>query len=808
MKKEEVGNIINFLASQKNELLLIDFLHRLGYVASNKASLIKNYPHENIKDLVKYGYDVSNVIDKKKIEESDDFIDAVGVDKISKYIEDIFKIKNSAVISQLVERNIIELDDSHMELACKYLNFDIIKYLVIRGIKLKKNNIMQIFKLTKNIKQKKHVRLWRRRSQQRTNILSVKYPENYQSNIIELIALVPDLLDNKLLKCHKNIATIMVYNKCYELLERLKLWGAKTHRINQDVLCVIVDRYIKNDDIEGYKKLVKNNIININQKTINSPSMRQNMEMAVRQKSTKIIEYFNELHIKCPDRILRKLNINILKILDSIKYPLDNTVLNSACDRCDFRSMQFLIEVKKIQPTFGNYMTVLCNNAVVTRNYLESKIIGLEKTKHIIDKIIDKKNSDAQSWKRRRSRYRRKEIRNGAELKIVKYIIEKFTKDKTPTEKKIIMKDMISNKSVSKAIEYGNAELLKYIIKTFKIVLENNSIAPVEKLLSNLSWRKNDIGSALIVLKKIDVPLTHEQMMAMLNDRVLENNKCQKLVKLFIEKFKLVFTDEEKIHMSEKTECRLFEKLLDGNLNMSDVMLGTLLRNSPRKIHFLYKKHGDTFPLTQFLTKKMFNTLIVHTANSRHLVDIWTKLMKQKITPYAIELILSNRNNIDAWYSQKTLHDLIKNCGTVTKKIKEVVKKCFKFNASKYNYIEQYDPSEDEIVDNLVVYGNSDADIDLLVARCRANIRNNDYHDDENYDRNNENNGEHDEVDDAIKHAEKNNTGDLETDDEINSQISSDNSETDTIVEDPADDSEIEIDENDIDDKDVKIKHK
>lgn len=719
---QDIGNIIDKLVKIK-EWIIIDYLHIFGFRANNKNLLINNYPKILLKRLESYGYDINDRKIKDLIKEGKD-LDQQLINKIDfeKWVNDICKYRDDKLIDKLMNQKIIDIKDiksnNCVSLSCQHMNFPLLKYLIKMELYPAKEDIYKLFGLESlSVKTKrKKIHNWRYRYRFRLKYNKIKnmnkeYPQNYEKNMIEII----DQLGEKFKIKNKeeiwlwllNHRFFVLFKKLKDLLHKIKINDFSKNDITKEI--------IKNDEVESFKKIIELEVIKINQGT--RKQQMQYMNLAIKFDCKNIIKYLkDELHTNCSKNILNiinwngnKIDLDFIKNLETINFPIKEEVLNKACENGNIELIKYLVEEKKINLTKKHFITALSTNkSKQLVNYIKSNIKGYPK-KNLIDKIlIDNK---------KRRRYRRNSF-----IKNIKYI--KDTLEGTASEKALYY-----------ALEIRDLKLFKYLHKEFKLKIE-------PELLDNMPTRyyygSNNLG------KFYGYIIQHLDKQQLNNDRInniaqisFESNDIETLEFLGKEfNYKPKLQDITRIITYYYCTTDIIDYVM-RNLNdfvFQEDMIDLIMGN--RNVHILnhlYDNYKSKIPFENIFTLKKINTYVALGYGNIDFFYFVIEKLNKKITSYTIELYL--KKSFD-YAIEKCIKYLLDQIQGISENLIEIIKskniKKSKYIISKYKKVNNYEPLQDEIPEN----------INILL------INNLDYDDEDVQD------VKIDEVEEAIKEAE------------------------------------------------------
>ena len=360
-------------------------------------------------------------------------------------------------------------------------------------------------------------------------------------------------------------------------------------------------------------------------------------------------------------------------------------------------------------------------------------------------------------------------------------------KDKNKKEVANIKKKLGRDSIIKKCLDLGNLSLLKYFVKLSKVNLHNNLIPYILSEFEKLGWYKN-IDTYIYILDKLNCKLDNTQMDSVYSDRVLYNDNAHLLFKTLKKNNEIVFPEDKIEYILKEGKSELIGLLFENN-QLTDDHFEYLIKENCYKLSDLYKKNIKLQnKLNDYLTAKKFNTHI-HAGNFM-LYKLWCDKMNMQITPYTTELIV-NSHLFRLGYSKKHLYDMIKKCGCVTKYIHDIYCRLYK-KKLRFKIIDNYEPTNEEKNDELVINPNVDEVVNRIFNEqnnyglepdddLRELVNGQNIHDIEE-----ENNLE--KANDDIENETENETAD-DTDDTVGES-----------------DSEIEIDNDEIEDKRVVIK--
>lgn len=711
-----------------SEWLLVDYLHIFGYRGNDKKMLIMKCPDYLLNRYKMYGYDINDKIFYGQIKNSDEIIITklnndnynewkahifayVRDDLLLKIINNLNKDENKSKESRLIAQDC-------MRLACKNWRFEIIKFLLNKNTKLEQENIQNLFGIEYNKMKKKKRRnryIFRRYYQKYKCCENINFPINYEKNMIDIIANIK--VEYKI-KNGNMIYGVLIKNSFYDLIKKLSSFLGSIQITNYEVVQYVYNK-IKNDDLDGLKKLISENIFKMKQGT----NMTKYMDYSILNNSKKIIKFLNdELNVKCSNnihsiyrhRIDKKNNMELLKNLESINYPINKKLLEFACTKCNYKWVKYLVEEKKIQPSKKLLTLSLYDGSRIILFYLLSKLN--KKFKYNIDDFLRK------ICCKYKYRYYRSISFHNKIMGNVKFI-EKY------------MGGKITDESLKYALNLANYELFLYLHKKYDFKLKKHLLAEnyryrvygktdifkiYEYILDNIS--KDEISldeinkimdkgyefgvtEILDQIEKIyNVPIDYINLLNFLSG----HNDPNKTIRYVFEKKKYITIDED-----------LCKKIL--------------LHCNADTLFYIYNNYPNAIDFKNLLSKKNINTFIMYDEMRIEMLVFINKYFKENISPYTIELLIEHHG----YLKKQILSLLLEQNFVITNKIMNYIKKKYtksiqKQIISKLKVIDEFIPDPDELPnEGMVVHNifdddyepmNEEDDVELAIKEAEEGL--------------------------------------------------------------------------------------
>lgn len=526
---EQYGKIISKAVS-KNIWDVADYLHMLGYKTNDLQLLLREYPDDRFRDLQYYGYDLTEQILIYKIKGCKniniDDLTAPIIKKVRLHIINNFKYDQ---LKRLHEKKLIELNEIDMITACENLNISGLLYFIENDFKINNRMIDVLFCIKGTVSRVKGKRVPYRGRYFRIKIFNTnKISDDYEDNMVKLL---DRLYENNQKIPIKNIVWRFLFSHRYiRLIDKLCVLGFKPiinlYAISSDLRGAILE-----DNLTIIKKYIELNLVRPDRLSKNSKLF----DIAILNKSEKVSDFLmNDLKMKCSKSILsdytNKLTcrryikielIDLVRLLESIDFPIKDSVLTYACQLGNKQVIEYMIENKKRKPTSKQLEYLLLQRkyklvpymlergAKINKNNLIDRLLNhsidnfqlpssynLIKYVHkkynataskrsvdycfklrsykILDYLVNEFNltcehiSDAYDrlFHRRRRRWDLHEIKRGDDIKFIKYIIDNSEK------LKITLTNEVKSIIVYNAIGSCKEGILEYLVNKFDYKLK------------------------------------------------------------------------------------------------------------------------------------------------------------------------------------------------------------------------------------------------------------------------------------------------------------------------------------------------
>jgi len=643
----------------KNQLWeIIDYLHMMGYIASNTKKIIDIYPKNKIEDLYKYGYNISK---KDDIKYDDIFI--------TKY-----KKKDKITIIKL----------------CKEQNIDILQKLInIKHIKLDINDLFTLCKIN-NKKKTKKVSNWRR----------IRYLYNEYNKIMNSI--ISDDIINFIKKNKKNI--IVKKNKLFTIFcikyKLYELFDKKIFCFNNLMIRIIYLYFFNNDNVDGFKYMIEQNIfkpidiynnkiINVNDTIIdNKPNLFKYFteELKMSYNTYIFYKYFHTknnvmTHIKELEKIgFKNDNPKLLNLtaqigsIDLYNY-IDKTKLK-------FRGKHVIIALSN--NNFKLAKILIKNGCKINKKKILTQIIRLASyyyARYInYDKII--KNYDCYINEENLLK-----IFNNLNYTTIIYLYNKNKNLFNNIDIELFTYYIISNDKIYDKLE----EIYDYILLQTQTKYD-------DKIMSEIYER--------ILLNCLDSCINYDII-----EKFIEKIN-----------FKLTYDFCKKIYNIDDGHIFKFIKLMEKhNINMEEDMIHHLFTYffNEECAEYLINKYNFKGSI-KLLNNMVFEN--IHYGIDLNFIKFMVERMNINPTPYTTELLITqfdyygyNDNEIIIYMITKTgltqrSYEIIKKCKYKMKFIKN--------NINKYKIFE-YQPLDEEIVnindDNIDIISEPDDELEKAI---------------------------------------------------------------------------------------------
>jgi len=636
----------------KNDLWeIVDYLHMMGYITLNEK-IIEIYPKNKTDELYKYGYILKN--------------DGVFITKYK---------KDNATITKL----------------CKTQNINILQKLIdIKRIKLSISDIFTLCQI--NIrKTKKKLSKWGRR-----RLLFDNYCKIINKTLSDdIINFIKKNKNNIILKKNKLFTTFCIKNTIYELFDK------KMHIFNNLMMNKIYFYFYTNDDVDGFKYMIKQNIIkpidiyknkfiNVNDTIIdNKPKMFEYFTKELKMSYTCHIfykYYHNKHNIMTHIKELEKLGLkNDDSKLLNLTVQIGSIALYNYVDKTKLKFKSKHVIIALVHNNFKLAKLLIKNGCKINKQKMLSQIIYV--TNHIgcyfrsvnYDKII--KDYDCH-------------INEENLLKIINIlsyttINHLYNKNKT----------LFNNVDIE-AFAY-------YLLSGSKIY---NELEEVYNYILHVQTKHNDKHKLeiceKILLNSIDICINHDII-----EKFIENHD-----------YKLTYDFCKRINFISDMYIFKFVKLMEKhNVNIDDNMIYHIF------IYFFNEECAE-YLINKYDFKgsiKLLNNMV--SVGLKYDVNLnFIKFLVDKMnitpTPYTTEILIMQYNHY-GYDNKDVLLYMINKTGLTNKAFENLNKlKYIKNFNKKYNIIE-YQPLDEEIIEVEQVYDNISEPDDELEQAIQDGIK-------------------------------------------------------------------------------------
>ena len=485
----------------------------------------------------------------------------------------------------------------------------------------------------------------------------------------------------------------------------------------------IINNYIKNDDLLSIKKLFIYKIVRPTDISENSSFM----DTSVTHNSLKVIEYFdNELCMNASSNYISNITSmrryrvhNILKPMKNlidIGYKPTHNILMKCITANHTKTAHYLMDYVDIDNKDSFKIISSGDKALINK---ASKKIDFQNIKYtgLFDKFIILKLRNI----RRYYNYSRQRATRSTQEKSIINSIKEIVKNYpqiTPTKR-----------SIDAAINSSMYVLMKYLHKTYKIQIDYKNLAK-----SFSSYRSANIISTVIYVSKLpDVDI--KSMTS--GDKFAESFAHYTFnAKFTVTNALELFTGLNKYHA-----VTIMMKTHANNKYALDVIKAIDTQDDYGKLYVLAKglrcmdivKYFNKIPIVP--TQKDFNTILAYNPyNINNIIKYNCEI--DKLTPYAIEIILLSVGYYGKFSSDFILELKSKNKTNITYKTKKKIKQILKYNnngilnkeinINEFNVVE-YIPEDTErldvpIVDQYDYLYENDSDSDKSDVDIYENI--------------------------------------------------------------------------------------
>jgi hypothetical protein len=702
------------LLAKQNDWDIIDYLHAAGYkVKTYFKSFMKYVSNDRYEKLEKLGYDIGeqymhNEISNKLI--SDDTIfNKLNAKNISKYLDKLILNRGIGLFSKLIENNLVKINEKNIKKLGKASNFEVLTAL--SNNKLIGKNINALFLYTeKNTSRKKSGYRYRytryRKSCKNAKLKRLSFPKNFETNMLVLLDKIKETKNKINLTNVEAITNILVRNKFFILLEKLKNLGFNC-KLSTDSATRLIHDIIYNDEAESLKTLIEIHIVSpqtIIQKT-------EHMDYAIQNNSVKCVKFFyDDLKMICGANILSNIffpkryygsrfkTIDILtkvKILETIKFPFTDKLVEYACTKNNMELLLYCVNNLGLKTSNKNLDVALEYGNIKICEYLVKNGHIIE-GKFIIDKVISFFNK----------------FEDNKIIRAINFCLNNF-------------ECKASARCLKTASELNSVNVFKFVKEKFKLKVTpeilDHIIANITKKCDWYYWghRKFNYMYGLIKyvvcdLYKQKIKLSEKQTTPLIKYAISSNNN--NILSFISSKTDYKFTNDNLI-MSCNSDNKIFNKIIDSGIHIThknlDIILNTTY-DKCAKLKYIHKNASDRINLHEYFSKKKINEFIISTMG-RGILDFCWNVLNMKMNAYTLKLYVSS--HVEGVYGP-TLLNILNNIESITQEdVNKIIEKIdigprrFKKEKSKILKrlgelkVEDYIPSPDEIPENINLIG-------------------------------------------------------------------------------------------------------
>ncbi|QKF94067.1 ankyrin repeat domain-containing protein [Fadolivirus algeromassiliense] len=707
LSKNQASYIIKRLFTL-NDWDLIDFFHMYGYRTNEINSIVKNITENKITKLIDYGYKFNasslikmmtiNVIPLSKIETIGLNREIINDNNNREYLLKIYE-KNSIEYTNYLESNGFIINEDCLNSAVNGYNFNVIMNILNNtDYKLTDTHIHKLLFIPQNTR--KRDKKVTRRFRSRWRIIksytqvgnAIHNIDNYDDHMLEIIK---NYISEKQLEIvKKKINIIMpkiIYGYAFKLYEFLKEKYLYNTEIKKQLLDRLIVDIISHDNIDILKKIIEYKIIN----QIDISCHPEYMNYALRYNSSKLIDYFNnDLKMVCNIGITRYIkysyNTNketLIKNLEKIEYPIEN-LMETITKKCSPSIIKYLID-KGYKIPNTTIDTFISNKHYDLANFLLENGVKLNK-KGLIDRII-KKIFNTHS-------YRDKTFT----VSQINYLIK--------------LGGTATTKSSNILAEYGVYNGVIHLYTKFGLKPEKESI--IRNLTRWGRYYGNKTNNQTSLIKYLDYIIDvmgiklfdgmDEKDVSMIIDRRISDNNTD-ILSYIIDKtgYKL-----KSYHLENALDYNDNIKILEFFKNQGVEITKSLLIMSITRVHskcatYIYDKYKFEITL-----KDVHNMIVINNIYKEGL-KLLDNLIKLQFTPYTVKLLIDNYLN--KW-DYSIIEYVLLNVNKITQlsydkvmesnidKLKSSLRKYINDNICS---IVEYEPAEDELVDQHLLIANN-----------------------------------------------------------------------------------------------------
>ena len=366
-KTDDYGKIIN-KATRNSNWEIVDYLHILGYKAYDQQKLFDDFPDNRFRSLEHYGYDLTEHRIICRIREHKDVdISKLNTDMITKLRPHILSCFKYDALKKLHENKLIEFYTDDIDIICSNLNVSGLMYLFDCDYKITDKMINLLFG-------------------------NKQLPDNYENDMMKLIDMLTSI--SCVFRIKRQAWISLLKNKCFNLVNKLFELGFRPKIDSYDTNKLLYNA-INEDDVVSLKKYLEFGLFKADKLSNKSDIL----DTAIFSNSDKISKFFiNELKMKCSKSILTnyirrhrrnfKIKfIDLIKVLESLEFPIKRNVLTFASRKADKQVIEYLIEKKGLKPNSQDIESLLFNRNYELTSYLIEKGAKINRI-NLIDRLI------------------------------------------------------------------------------------------------------------------------------------------------------------------------------------------------------------------------------------------------------------------------------------------------------------------------------------------------------------------------------------------------------------------------------------
>lgn len=704
--------------------VILDYVHHMGYRATDINKLVQFMDISRI-DYYKKFYDKFDITDDNiliLITNNDLQLYTIDKERIVQTINNptnkdtliTSSIKHGLRYLMMLEDFGFNVDNDMLDIVAKDNRIDLVDYLVDKGYELRLDHIYHlIFMPEENVKKskpktnsqkgaKKRAKGRRNYSRWRIESLKKKRAKRVVANVNNydqiLAKLVEKFLEDASIQFRKVLQKSSIYLLQLYCFETLDLFINKYEYVtNFDSRLIndIVWRLINKDDIDNLKRLYKLGVV----REVDISKNPSNFDNAFCNKSTKMIDYFsNELNMRCTNNTTRGLyryenKVDAIKKLQQVGYPFNTPMGREAINQIiKSGSLNGLKYLSELGCKFDNHMIVLAlsENKIVVANYLLNNGCSVTK-RNLLDRVLNKTYQSYWGYYKKELNQKTisyiSKIGGTATIKSVDILCKKFKFKNVPFIYKTFNITPIFDPAIfnfdrwyyrSDDVMKTFMVLLKYYekcgIEVFKKEYNFFFCALVDKLLY-----VSDIEDVKYLISKIEYKIDARILYKMteydLNDKHLDTVK-------FIESCGVEITKDMMLRM-----CRYRSEA------------------SEKIIKYIIDKYKFKITRSDIHTMILDGTYLYEILNA-------VETFKLKLSPYTLQLY-KIFHGIRKW-DMRDINKMVVDIGTITPELYDACKAVdngfSRFIKNNSITVEEYEPCDDELVDN-----------DMVVAHMVAN---------------------------------------------------------------------------------------